>query len=369
MKHTSVPKPEQSIARCRVIFSATALLSLWLDPTLAVVPRWVALTGSSTGVEPRAFLALIGYFCYSVFVYHLLVHRASAPPWLAAVTTWNDTLFAAAIALCTTGAGSPFYAFFIFAVLTAGFHHGLRRTLIVTAIGVSVYLTMIAISSPNNMTIYLTRPAYLAIIGYLVGYLGQRRLELEARVGEQEAGKERERIARDLHDGCVQTLAAVNLRLATCQDLLRQGRHAEAYTDLAVLQANVTGEYDNLRAYMRSLAGVRTTPGYRGWAANPRWSVKADFTGSGELVEQVLHILREGMTNVRRHADAVSAAIRVGMDGPDVLITLDDDGVGLRPGARLPWSLTSRVSELGGVIRVARDERHGAHLAIEIPHG
>ena len=109
--------------------------------------------------------------------------------------------------------------------------------------------------------------------------------------------------------------------------------------------------------------------GYRGWATDPQWSVHADFTGSGELVDQVLQILREGVVNVRRHADAGSAAIRVRMDGPEVLISIDDDGIGLRPDARLPWSLSSRVSELGGVIRVARNDEPGAHLTIELPKG
>jgi signal transduction histidine kinase len=367
MTHTPPPAIDQSVAKCRVIFSVIALVSLWLDPTWAFVPRWLILAGP-TSLDPRAFLVMGGHLGCSLMIYYLTV-RGPAPAWLSAVTTWNDVFFAAIIAVCTHGASSPFYAFFLFAVMAAGFQSGLIRASLVTAIGVAVYLAMIAISPPGNTTVYVTRPAYLVIIGYLVGYLGQRRLELEAEVGTLEASKERARIARDLHDGCVQTLAAVNLRLAGCQDLLRQGRHAEAFTDLAVLRASVTGEYDNLRAYMRTLAGVETAPRYPMRATSPHWSVHADFTGSSRLIEQVLQILREGVVNVRRHADALSAAIRVRMDGPEVLITIDDNGVGLRPNAQLPWSLASRVSELGGVIRVARDQGRGAHLAIEIPQG
>jgi signal transduction histidine kinase len=367
MAHASLSDTVQSIARCRVIFSVIALVALCTDPMSVVWRDGMAGSVEPAAVDPRAFIVMGAHLGYSLTIYYLFVRRAVIPAWLVGVTMWNDALFAAAIALCTHGASSPFYAFFVFAVLVAAFQSGMRRTLLVTAMAVVVYLGMIGLSPAGNTAVYVTRPAYLAIIGYLAGYLGQRRLELEARLTEVATGEERARIARDLHDGCVQTMAAVNLRLATCQDLLRQGRHAEAFTDLAVLRSSVTGEYDNLRAYMRGLAGVETRAGYRSWATDPQWSVRADFTGSGALVYQVLQILREGVLNVRRHADAASAAIRVHMDGPEVLINIDDDGVGLRRNAQLPWSLSSRVTELGGVIKVARNDGPGAHLTIELP--
>ena len=49
---------------------------------------------------------------------------------------------------------------------------------------------------------------------------------LESRIRELESASQRERIARSLHDGYMQALAGVNLRLETCRELLRRGRHA-----------------------------------------------------------------------------------------------------------------------------------------------
>src|SRR5215470_1589633 len=178
MTRTTAPDVEQSVASCRVIFSVIALISLIVDPTTAIYSWWPSVSGGSAAIGPRVFLVLGAHLGYSLVVYYFLVHRSVAPAWLKAVTTWNDILFAAVIALCTNGASSPFYAFFIFALLAAAFQRGLPHTLIVTAIGVVVYVAMIGISPPENTTFYITRPAYLAIIGYLVGYLGQRRLEL-----------------------------------------------------------------------------------------------------------------------------------------------------------------------------------------------
>src|SRR5207245_332758 len=110
-----------------------------------------------------------------------------------------------------------------FAVLAAGFRGGLRRALTVTGASVALYLCLILVSRPEGLKFYLMRPAYLAITGYLVGYLGEQRMVLESRVRELEAASQRERIARSLHDGYMQALAGVNLRLETSRGLMRPG--------------------------------------------------------------------------------------------------------------------------------------------------
>src|SRR5437016_5638585 len=109
MTHTPVSDTVQSIARCRVIFSLIALVSLSIDPLAGVWPHWrLALSGQAMmGIDPRALIVMAGHLGYSVTIYYLFVHRAVVPAWLAAVTIWNDTLFAAAIALCTQAANSP----------------------------------------------------------------------------------------------------------------------------------------------------------------------------------------------------------------------------------------------------------------------
>src|SRR2546425_850678 len=144
----------------------------------------------------------------------------------------------------------------VLAVLAAGFRSGLRRALTVTGASVALYLSLILVSRPEGLKFYIMRPAYLAITGYLVGYLGEQRLVLESRIRELEAASQRERIARSLHDGYVQALAGVNLRLATSRELLRRGQNEEAFVELTELQAGVNREHDELRAYIRSLVDL-----------------------------------------------------------------------------------------------------------------
>ena len=48
-------------------------------------------------------------------------------------------------------------------------------------------------------------------------------------------------------------------------------------------------------------------------------------------------------------------------------ITIDDDGRGFSAEAPPPWSIVSRVTELGGSLEIVHDETPGAHLAISLP--
>jgi signal transduction histidine kinase len=50
-----------------------------------------------------------------------------------------------------------------------------------------------------------------------------------------------------------------------------------------------------------------------------------------------------------------------------VVIAIDDDGVGFPADAGPPWSIVSRVRELDGWVRVARDAGPGGHLMAALP--
>ena len=162
----------------------------------------------------------------------------------------------------------------------------------------------------------------------------------------------------------MQTLAGTNLTLGSCQELVRRGRAGEALAALGELQASITREYDGLRTYIRELAHHETGPTSREF--DTRFSVSARFAGTGALVEHVLLILLEGVRNVRRHAFARSASIEARVIDSEIHIRLDDDGLGFADDAPAPWSISSRVEQLGGQVEVARNRQVGAHLAIAL---
>ena len=365
-RHAPPPNLEASIARCRVLLSAVAIVAVYVDPTYPALNRWLSLRGGPFTIDPYALGVLMAHLAYSLGIYALVARHVVPPSRLATPTTWADVLFGGLITLVTEGATSPYYAFFAFAVLAVGLRAGLRATLVVTAASTALYLSLITISATDNESLLIMRPAYLAMTGYLVGYLGQQRLNLERDVRELESATERQRIARSLHDGYAQALAGVNLRLESSRELMRRGRPEDAFRELTDLQSSVKREYDELRAYIRSLVDVDSAPAAPHPAEAPRVSVTAEFAGSAEFVDHVLQILLEGERNVRRHANARNASLGVRVADGKVHISIEDDGVGFSADAPAPWSIASRVSELAGLLELRRRRPSGAQLLVEL---
>ncbi|HJQ84059.1 MAG TPA: histidine kinase [Candidatus Binatia bacterium] len=358
---------ERKVARSRILLALFAISAAYLVPNNAILQRW-GVSGAGEAIEPYALMVLAGHLGYSLVVYGALV-IGLVPTGMVAMTTWVDILAGTLIAYFTTGPASPYYVYFAFAVVAAGVRGGFRFSIMVIAVCIWLYLVMSIIAAPQvtagDLAMYIMRPAYLAIIGYLVAYLGRLRLNLEAKLHALERAKERGEIARALHDGCVQTLAGTNLTLGSCQELVRRGRADEAVVALSELQTSITREYDALRMYIQELADRDPAPtSDREFAT--RFSVRADFSGSGQVVEHILNIMLEGARNVRRHAFARSASIEATSVNSEIRMRIDDDGLGFAEGSRPPWSIASRVDQLGGRIQVDDTRTTGAHLAIAV---
>jgi len=366
MTATRLWQMEYNIARCRVVFSIAAILVVYIDPEEPLLSRWIPFSSGALTMDTRLLVVMVSHFVYSLTIYLALLGRAVLTPARAARTVWIDVLFAVTVATMTEGVTSPAYPFFAFAVVVGGLRGGLRQAMRITTVTLGFYFALLVISTRAGAEMYIMRPIYLGITGYLVGYLAQQRLELQEQMRELEVAEQRHRIGRELHDGYAQAMAGINLRLEGARRLLRTNAVAEAMTDLGELQDSVTREYDDLRRYARSLAGVEPTPAPGDDHQETQLRLRADVSGTVELVEHVLSIAREGIRNVRRHARARTATIDIRTEPTRVCIAIDDDGVGLDREAT-PWSITSRVKEVGGDIQMRADQGPGAHLLITLP--
>lgn len=239
-----VSRIEQNIARCRLILSVAAFVAVYVDPTEPLLSRWIPLTAGPFVMDPWLWVIMGAHLAYSLVVYVALWRERLSPQRVAPQTMWADVLFGVAIAALTEGVTSPFYVFFAFAVVVVGLRAGLRPAMLVTGVSVGLYgfyLSLILISPGRAANLYIMRPVYLAITGYLVGYLGQQRLELQEEIRRRDAAAQRHRIGRDLHDGFIQSLAGINLKIEACRRLLRSNSVGEALTDLTELQESVEG--------------------------------------------------------------------------------------------------------------------------------
>lgn len=367
MVNEPLPQIERNIARSRLILSAGALLAVYVDPTQPTLFSSSAPPQSWFAINPHALIVLCAHLTYSSAIYLAITRAGVDASRLARVTTWIDVAMSGLIALFTEGATSPFYAFFVFCVVEVGLRSGFRQTLAVTGVSVLLYLSTILVSAPESLNFLIMRPVYLTITGYLVGYMGQQRLNLDREIERLAAAEQRNRIGRDLHDGYTQSLAAVGLRLERCRELMRRGLFEEVADDLDELQERLYGEFDSLRAYSRSLAGLDPERAGKPRTEEPECALAVDVRAPLSVVDQLLLLLRESATNLGRHAGARHGEILARSAGGDILVRVEDDGVGFAPERPLPWSIQARVEALGGHVQTSSGPRQGGCLTIRFP--
>jgi signal transduction histidine kinase len=224
----------------------------------------------------------------------------------------------------------------------------------------------------------LSGPIMLMLAGVFVGYLSrlaaraelalQRATEIEA------ASRERERLARGIHDSVLQVLALVQRRGAEAGgEAAEIGRLAgEQETALRNLiaaggEAPPTGELDT-RALLSAegTASVSViTP------AEPVWL-------AAETARELASAVRAALDNVRQHCpEGTRAWVLVEDEGGDVTVTVRDEGQGIAPGrlaeaeadGRLgvKHAICGRVRDLGGSATVTSAAGTGTEVRLRIP--
>jgi two-component system, NarL family, sensor histidine kinase DevS len=208
-------------------------------------------------------------------------------------------------------------------------------------------------------------------------------LELaDARAAQQHlaALKDRDRIARDLHDHIIQRLFAVGLGLqstaARANEPPIRGRLAQAVEELdATISQIRTTIYDlhdtipDNRLRSRVKAVVEELEPVVGTDLELTWSGPLDTLVDSSVITDVEAVVREAMTNVARHAQASTLRVRIGADTDQLTVDVSDDGVGLRGNARRSGlaNLRNRAHSRGGTLTLENQEQGGLRLRWAIP--
>src|SRR5213594_933797 len=144
---------ERKVARCRILLSLFALAAIYIDPIGPTLVRDFRVAGGVLRIDAYALIVLGAHLGYSLAVYGSLA-IGLVPRGIVAITTWADVLFGTAIPLFTQGTASPFYVFFAFAVIAAGVRGGFRFGMLVTAVSVWLYLSLILIAVPGTTQLH-----------------------------------------------------------------------------------------------------------------------------------------------------------------------------------------------------------------------
>ncbi len=169
------------------------------------------------------------------------------------------------------------------------------------------------------------------------------RLQRELR--EMAVRGERERIAREMHDGLAQVLGYVNTKSQAVEELLATGRVDAARSQLAQLSVAARSVYVDVREAIlglsspippeRGLAGALEEYAERFSEASKLVTRVEASPSARQLVlapdvqAQVFRIVQEALTNVRKHAAAQRVRIGLGVQDGSLVVEVEDDGRGM----------------------------------------
>ena len=211
-------------------------------------------------------------------------------------------------------------------------------------------------------------------------------LELaDSRVAEQKLVllEDRDRIARDMHDHVIQELFAVGLGL---EGVATQLDDRPALAERVRLRVeDIDRTIRRIRTSIFALRGALATAagGLRqsiletaeelsavlGFRPHVAFSGLVDVTLDDALTEDALACVREGLTNVAKHARATAASVDVALTADELTLTIGDDGVGSAAATRSSGTanLRTRAERRGGSFTMMPGVAGGTTITWKVP--
>jgi signal transduction histidine kinase len=197
--------------------------------------------------------------------------------------------------------------------------------------------------------------------------------------------EERDRLARELHDGVIQSLFSIGMGLESASGLVER--------DPSRARARIESAVDGLDAAIRELRNhiFRLRPqraaefGLQGglrelareYEVNALVRPILDIPSSldaqipDRVVPDILQIVRESLSNAAKHASATEVRIRAGLDDGAVVIEISDDGKGFTPGQSVVGrgldNIRERVEVLRGSLELTSAPDAGTQVRVRVP--
>ena len=221
-----------------------------------------------------------------------------------------------------------------------------------------------------------------------------KRFFSKQRLERSVARDERSRVSREIHDGVLQALTGVSLRLSVLSRLIESNPTA-ALALVSELDKLVTTEQRSIRDWLAQdeASGVAlATPsdlsaalGILCQQAESQWGLSVKLMHGPQralprhVADHVYRLAQEAIANVGKHANAAHVVVRLSANAAALHLVVTDDGVGfpfrgeydlvlLRKGGFGPRSLMQRVASLRGEL-IVTSTLSGSTLEITLPLG
>jgi signal transduction histidine kinase len=213
---------------------------------------------------------------------------------------------------------------------------------------------------------------------------------LMRRLRERAGAVERARFARELHDGAIQSLIAVEMQL----DVVRRqsGQQPVVISELSRIQKLLREEVLKLRELMQAMKSFEVDaerlPGFVADTVERfrrETGISAEFVSELDKIElpqkvcrELARIVQESLVNVRKHSGARNVFVRLAQRAGNLQLTVEDDGRGFPFSGRMseselansgkgPAVIRERVRLLAGELTIESTPGSGARLEVRIP--
>lgn len=198
--------------------------------------------------------------------------------------------------------------------------------------------------------------------------------------------EERSRIAREMHDSLAQLLGYLSLELQTLRALVLQENHRQALKEIQIAHERIREAQDDVR---ENIISLRTTlsahggflPALReyleefGLHTGIEVELICDETDSlplSSLAEtQMVCIVQEALSNVRKHAMAKHVQIRIASRQGYLAMSITDDGIGFQSRAQRGHfglqTMHERAEQVGGAVTVNSIPGNGTQVELWLP--
>jgi signal transduction histidine kinase len=212
------------------------------------------------------------------------------------------------------------------------------------------------------------------------------------RVKAKASAIERARIARELHDGVIQTVTGVQIQVAAMSLKLSRESSPTVVSELRRLDLVLQQEVIRTRELMTQMKPLDVGPDelvdvladfvqrfQRETGIAARFVTQLDRIAlAPHACREIARIVQEALVNVRRHSGARNVFVRLSTEDGDCRLSIDDDGCGFGFRGRMtqaeltaarkgPQVIDERVRLLGGALTVESDPSRGARLEIAVP--
>ncbi len=200
---------------------------------------------------------------------------------------------------------------------------------------------------------------------------------------------ERDRVARELHDSLAQVLGVIHLRLRSMESLARTMPTNGLAGELSELGDVADEAYRDVR---EAILGLRETisaeAGLEGALReylhkySRQTGIQASLVCDGKVRDrlspaaevQLLRVVQEALTNVRKHSGATRAVVRIEAEREVPVISVEDNGSGFDPskiGEALDHgfgmaSMRERVEQVGGTLDVRTAPGEGTRIVVRL---